>query len=137
METTPTIDEKRVKLAVEAMRKIDLGKLMKAYVGMFKAYAELAKKLGAIQMENEDAFQAIGYLGSTAPQLLKMLASKSQPAEFGTFIKAFMDLVEIAPKLDNLMMLSAKEKIEVGEKLEKIATTFEEMVNRPKKEEKK
>jgi len=81
--------------------------------------------------------RAIAYVGSTAPQLLKMLASKSQPAEFGTFIKAFMDLVEIAPKLDNLIMLSAKEKIEVGEKLEKIATTFEEMVNRPKEEEKK
>ncbi len=137
METMPTIDEKKVKLAVEAMRKIDLDKLMKAYVGMFKAYAELAKKLGSIQMENEDAFHAIAYLGSTAPQFLKMLASKSQPAEFGTFIKAFMDLVEIAPKLDNLMMLSAKEKIEVGEKLEKIAIAFEEMVNRPKEEEKK
>jgi hypothetical protein len=137
METAPAIDEEKVKSAMEAMRKIDLVKLMRAYVEMFEAYAALAKKLGAIQMENEDAFQAIAYLGSTAPQLLKMLASKSPPAEFGTFIKAFMDLIEIAPKLDNLMMLSAKEKIEVGEKLEKIATAFEEMVNKPQKEEKK
>jgi hypothetical protein len=126
----------KIKEAVEKISKIDILTFFEATNRMMKAYADLAKRIGHIQKENQEAFETMSYLGSIAPQMVRMLAERAPPEEFGAFIKAFMELLEIAPKLDSLMSLSAEEKIKVGEKLESIANTFEEMIKRTKEIEK-
>jgi hypothetical protein len=135
MEKKEEIDEDKLKVALEKVKGIDIDRLMKAFVDMLKAYAQLAKRVGTIQRDNEEAFESLTYLGSMAPQIVQMLAKKAPPAEFGAFIKAFMELLELAPKLDNIMKLSAEEKIEVGNKLENIANTLEQMISKVKEEE--
>jgi len=136
MEKEEEIDEEKLKTAVEKAKAVDIDKLMKAFVEMLRAYSEMAKRIGVIQRDNKDAFESLTYLSSIAPQIVKMLAKKAPPAEFGAFIQAFMDLVELAPKLNELMKLTAEEKIEVGERLEKIANTLEEMINKVSEEKK-
>lgn len=128
MEKETQLDVEKIKQAVEKAEKVDIDSLMKAFVQMLRVYAELARKIGTLQRDNKDAFEAIGYLGSIGPQIIQTLAKRTPPEELGAFIKAFMQLLEIAPKLDNIMKLSADEKIEVGELLEKIADTFDEML---------
>jgi len=130
MENKEEIDEEKLKDAIEKAKGVDIDKLMKAFVDMLKTYSEMAKRIGVIQRDNKDAFESITYLGSIAPQVVRMLAKKAPPAEFGAFIQAFMDLLELAPKLNELMKLPAEEKIEIGNRLEKIANTLEEMINK-------
>ena len=130
MENKEEIDEEKLKAAIEKAKGVDIDKLMKAFVDMLKTYSEMAKRIGVIQRDNKDAFESITYLGSIAPQVVRMLAKKAPPAEFGAFIQAFMDLLELAPKLNELMKLPAEEKIEIGNRLEKIANTLEEMINK-------
>jgi len=124
------IDEDRIQTAVEKAKGVDTEKLIRAFVEMLRAYSELAQRIGNIQKDNKEAFEAMTYLGSIAPQMLKMLSQKAPPAEFGAFIKAFMDLLELAPKLDELMKLPAEEKIALGKKIGEIASTLEEMINK-------
>jgi hypothetical protein len=136
MEKADMIDEEKLKEIAEKIKGIDISILMKAFVDLMKAYAEMAKRVGVIQRDNPDAFESLTYLGSIAPQIVQMLAKKAPAAEFGAFIKAFMELLELTPKLDHLMQLSAEEKIEVGEKLERIAKTLEEMIIKMEEEKK-
>lgn len=134
MATEVQIDEEKLKAAIEKAKTIDADKLMKAFVEMLKAYSEMAIRIGTVQRNNQDAFESLTYLGSIAPELVKMLAKKAPPAELGAFIQAFLDLVELAPKLDTLMSLSAEEKVEVGQKLGAIANTLEQMINKTPKQ---
>jgi len=137
MEKEAKINAEKVKMALESLKEVDVDKVMRAFVEILKVYGDLAKRIGVIQRDNKEAFEAITYISSMAPQIMQILAKKAPPAEFGAFIKAFMELLELAPKLDNLMKLSAEEKIEVGERVEKIANTFEEMINKMQEERKK
>lgn len=124
------IDEGKVQVALEKAKNVDIDKLMRAFIEMLKAYSELAQRIGSVQKDNKEAFESLNYLGSIAPEMLRMLSQKAPPAEFGAFIKAIMDLLELAPKLDELMKLPAEEKIEIGERLGEIASTLEEMMNK-------
>ncbi|MHA1628557.1 MAG: hypothetical protein ACTSVS_00015 [Candidatus Heimdallarchaeota archaeon] len=129
------INEEKLKEAHKAIEKIDTKSLMNAFIGILRAYADLAKRIGEIQRYNQEAFEAIQYLGLVAPKLLQELAKKSPPAEFGVFMKTLIDLVELAPKLNNIMELPAEEKINVGERLMGIADTLDEMLKKIQKEE--
>lgn len=124
------IDEDRIRAAVAKAKEVNVDRLMRAFVEMLKAYSDLAQRIGSIQKDNKEAFESLTYLGSIAPQMLKMLSEKAPPAEFGAFIIAFMDLLELAPKLDELMKLPAEEKIAIGKRLGEIASTLEEMINK-------
>lgn len=124
------IDEGKIQSAIAKAKEVDIDKLMRAFVEMLKAYSDLAQRIGTIQKDNNEAFESLTYLGSMAPQMVKMLSEKAPPAEFGAFIKAFMDLLELAPKLDELMKLPAEEKIEIGKRISEIAFTLEEMINK-------
>jgi hypothetical protein len=136
MEKEEEIDEEKLKTIVEKVKSIDLNKLMKAFVELLRAYSEMAKRVGVLQKDNPDAFEAINYLGSIAPQIVRLLAKKAPPAEFGAFIQAFMDLIELGPKLDKISELPAEEKIQIGEKLGKIADTLDEMIIKVQEQEK-
>ncbi|RLI21526.1 hypothetical protein DRO54_03510 [Candidatus Bathyarchaeota archaeon] len=129
------IDEEKLKEALKAIEKIDIKSLMNAFIGILRAYADLAKRIGKIQKDNQEAFEAMQYLGLVAPKLLQELAKKSPPAEFGVFVKTLIDLVELAPKLNNIMELSAEEKINVGERLMSIANTLDGMLKKMQEEE--
>lgn len=131
------LDEEKIREAVEKIEKIDINSLFRAFIQMLRVYGEMGKKIGTVQRDNEDAFEAISYLGSIAPQFMQILAKKAPPAELGAFIKSFMELLELAPKLENIMKLSADEKIEVGERLEKIANTLEETFKKIEEKENK
>lgn len=131
------LDEAKIREAVKKAEKIDVKSLFRAFTQMLRVYGEMGKKIGTIQKDNKDAFEALIYLGSIAPQFMQILAKKAPPAELGAFIKAFLELLELAPKLENLMKLSAEEKIQVGERLEKIADTLEEMFKKIEEESNK
>jgi len=136
MKNEGEIDTEKLKIAVETAKKLDIVSLMRAVVEMLKAYSDMAKRIGIIQRDNKEAFEALTYLGSMAPQIVKALAKKAPPEEFGAFIQAFMDLLELSPKLDKIMELPAEEKIEIGERLEKIANTLEEIISKVSEEKK-
>jgi len=130
------IEEEKLKAALEKAKSVDIDKMMRAFVEMFRAYSEMIKRIGLLERDNKDAFDSMAYLGSIAPQFLKALAKRAPPAEFGAFIQAFLDLFEIAPKLDEIMKLPAEEKIQIAEKLGKIADTLEEMIIRVENQKK-
>lgn len=124
------IDEGKVKEALEKVKNVDVSRLSMAFVQILRVYAELATKIGQIQKDNPEAFESMAYLGMIAPQLIKKLAKEAPPQEFGAIVQAFFELVELGPKLEHIMELPADEKIEIGEKLSKIANIVEEMVKR-------
>jgi hypothetical protein len=136
MEKEEEISEEKLKAIAEKVKNIDLNTLMKAFVEMLRAYSEMAIRVGVLQRDNQDAFEAINYLGSIAPQVMRLLAKKAPPAELGAFIQAIMDLIEIGPKLDKLNEAPAEDKIQIGEKLGKIADALEEMINKVPEQEK-
>ncbi len=130
LEPEETIDEAKVKDALEKIKDINIDKLILAFVQTLRVYGDLATRMGQIQKDNPEAFDSMQYLSLIAPQLMKKLAKEAPPQEFGAFIKAFFDLLELGPKLDQINDLPADEKIEIGKKLFQIASVLEEMVKK-------
>jgi len=130
MESIPAPERKQLEEVAKSIDEIDIFKLMRSAVDLLKAYAEFTKKLGEIQLANEESLRILLELGEKAPALFKSLAEKSDPSEFGVIIKTFLELFDLAPKLDNLMALSGEEKIELGENLRRIADTINKMLRK-------
>ena len=89
METEEPIDEEKLKVAVEKAKTVDTDKLLKAFVEMLRAYSEMAKRIGIIQRDNQDAFESLTYLGSIAPAIVKLLAKKTPLPNLGLSFKLF------------------------------------------------
>ena len=130
IENLGNVDTEKIKDALEKVKDIDTISLSRTFVKLLKVYASFGKSIGELQKENEDTFQSLAYLGSVAPQLFQALAKKSPPAELGAFVKTMMNLMEVAPKMNKMMDLSADEKIELGTQLEDIANDLEVMVDK-------
>lgn len=126
------IDAEKIQEALKKVEEIDAYKLFNTLVQMLRLYGEMGKRIGTLQRDNQDTFEAIGYLGSIAPQFMQALAKKSPPEELGVLVKTFLELFELSPKLENMMKLSAEEKIKIGERLIDIANTLEEMMEKVK-----
>jgi len=129
MEKEVKLNGEKIKEAYEKAKDIDIVSLLKTFIQLLKVYGYFGKKIGILQTENKDAFEAITYLGSIAPDFMDSVAKKSPPEEFGVFAKAFLELMEVAPKMDMIMELSGEEKIATGDQILEITRTFEEMLN--------
>ena len=130
MEKEVKPNGEKIKEAYEKAKDIDIVSLLKTFIQLLKVYGDFGKKIGILQTENKDAFEAINYLGSIAPDFMHTVAKKSPPEEFGVFAKAFLELVEVTPKMEMIMELSGEEKIAVGGQILEIADAFEEMLNK-------
>jgi hypothetical protein len=126
-----SVTEESIKSAVadidKIAKEIDIGGVFKVFISLLRAYGSFAKAIGTIEKTNTSSYEALLYLGQNAPQVMSILAQKSPPEEFGAFMKLALRLVEIGPKLDTIMTLSAEEKIQMGEELERISNEFDEL----------
>jgi hypothetical protein len=118
----------------EIERNSQEGKLTKdeakGLVEMFKyllnAYGQFAETLGNIQQTHKEAFASMFSLESAIrlPKVLSELSEK-QPELGKLLTEILIKLTTLLPKLSNLMNLSAKEKVELGEQLKLLAKDFD------------
>lgn len=120
----------------ETERNSKEGKLTKdeakGLVEMFKyllnAYGQFAETLGRIQQTHKEAFTSMFSLESAIrlPEILNELSEKRP--ELGKLLtEILIKLSTFLPRLGNLMNLSAKEKVELGEQLKYLAKDFDEI----------
>jgi len=104
----------------------------KGLVEMFKyllnAYGQFAETLGAIQQTHKEAFASMFSLESAIklPEMLSELSEK-QPELGKLLTEMLIKLSTFLPRLSNLMSLSAKEKVELGEHLKSLAKDFDKI----------
>jgi len=120
----------------EIERNSNEGKLTsdeaKGLVEMFKyllnAYGQFAETLGNIQQTHKEAFASMFSLESAIrlPEMLNEL-SKKQPELGKLLTEILIKLSAFLPRLNNLMNLSAKEKVELGEHLKLLAKDFDKI----------
>jgi len=120
----------------ETERNSQEGKLTKdeakGLVEMFKyllnAYGQFAETLGKIQQTHKEAFASMFSLESAIklPEMLSELSEK-QPELGKLLTEVLIKLSTFLPRLSNLMSLSAKEKVELGEHLKSLAKDFDKI----------
>jgi hypothetical protein len=104
----------------------------KGLVEMFKyllnAYGQFAGTLGNIQQTHKEAFASMFSLESAIrlPEILSELSEK-QPELGKLLTEILIKLSAFLPRLSNLMNLSAKEKVELGEHLKLLAKDFDKI----------
>lgn len=104
----------------------------KELVEMFKylldAYGQFAETLGRIQQTHKEAFESMFSLESAIklPEMLSELSEK-QPELGKLLTEILIKLSTFLPRLSNLMSLSAKEKVELGEHLKFLAKDFDKI----------
>ena len=90
MEKEVKLNGEKIKEAYEKAKDIDIVSLLKTFIQLLKVYGYFGKKIGILQTENKNAFEAITYLGSIAPDFMDSVAKKSPPEEFGVFCKGIL-----------------------------------------------
>lgn len=127
----PLVSEETIKSATEKITqiadKIDMKGIFYVFTSLLRAYGSFAKALGTIEKTNAASYEALLYLGQNAPQIMSILAKKSQPEEFGAFMQLTLKLIDITPKLDKIATAPAEEKIQVGTELESIANEYDSL----------
>ena len=101
----------------------------KALVEMYKylldAYGQFAETLGKIQQMHKEAFESMFSLESTIklPEMLSEMSEKKP--ELGKLLtELLVKMTTSLPRLSNLMNLSSKEKIQLGQHLKSLARDF-------------
>ncbi len=121
-------EKEKMKRAVELAKRVDITSLVKVFVSLLRAYGNMAKAVGTIQLEHKDSFEALTYLGVVAPQLMERIVEKAPPEIVGLFMKILMKMTVLGPKMGKIMELPAKEKVKIGEELNDYAEDFEKLL---------
>jgi hypothetical protein len=129
-----TVSEESIKDATKAIDKIadkiDMKGVFSVFTSLLRAYGIFSKALGTIEQTDASSYEALMYLGQNAPQIMSILAKKSPPEEFGTFMQLTLKLIEITPKMEKISTLSAEEKIQLGTELESIANEYDALLKK-------
>ena len=125
-EKTP---EEELKGFVKTFEQIKKEDLLNMLVETLCLYGDYVQGLGQIHKKYNNVFQATKDFTKTpiSPQLVGFLADKATPEMAGIFLKIMLKLNSIAPQMNKLMDLSAKEQIELGEAIKSIAEDFEKL----------
>ena len=121
-------EEEKIKRAVELAEKVDITSLVKVFVSLLRAYGNMAKAIGTIQLEYKESFEALTYLGIVAPRLMERVVEKAPPDVVGLFMKILMKMTVLGPKMGKIMELPAEEKVKIGEELNAYAEDFEKLL---------
>jgi cell fate (sporulation/competence/biofilm development) regulator YlbF (YheA/YmcA/DUF963 family) len=102
--------------------------LVEMFKYILKAYGQFAETLGNIQQTHKEAFASMFSLESAIrlPEVLSELSEK-QPELGKLLTEMLIKLTTLLPRLSNLMSLSAKEKVELGEHLKYLAKDFDKI----------
>ena len=121
------VSEGELKRASEIAQKVDMATLFSVVTSFMRVLGEFAERMGTIEKENPESYEAIMFFGRMAPQIMEVLAEKSPPEEIGAFIKLTSKLIALGPKLDKIGELPAEEKISVGKELKHIADEYDRL----------
>ena len=119
--------EEELRRAFEVAQKVDLKTLFYVVTSFMRVLGEFAERVGTIEKEHPESYEAIMFFGRMAPQIMNVLAEKSPPEEIGAFIKLTSKLIALGPKLDKIGELPAEEKISVGKELKQIADEYDRL----------
>jgi hypothetical protein len=107
------IEAEKSKSTIPAVEELDGMIEMVRYV--LDAYGNFAEKLGTIQRDHKDAFDAMMSPSSIMqlPDMLSKLSEKN-PELNNLLTKIFIKMSTFLPQIGNLMNLTAEEKIKLG-----------------------
>lgn len=96
---------------------------------LLDAYGFFAERLGNIQKAHKEAFESMFSLKSAMeiPEMLGEMAEKA-PELNELFTRIFIRMASFLPQINNLMNLSATDKIKLGKNLKLIAKDFDEVL---------
>lgn len=108
------IEAKKSKSTIPTVEELDGMIEMVRYV--LDAYGNFAEKLGTIQRDHKDAFDAMMSPSSIMqlPDMLSKLSEKKNPELNNLLTKIFIKMSTFLPQIGNLMNLTAEEKIKLG-----------------------
>lgn len=103
--------------------------LTEMYRNIFEAYGQFVETLGTIQQTHREAYETMSS-PATAARLPEMLSELSvqQPELNQLFTRILIKLSTYTPMLNNMMNLSAVDKIQLGRNLKSLASDFDELL---------
>jgi hypothetical protein len=108
-------------------QKINIDDISKLLFSTVKEFGGFLNRLGEIEKESKISFGKFAEL-SKDPAFFSSLFASAPPEKVGNLIKNLFKFVELTPKINQAMGLSAEEKIELGKKLEELANTLKPLV---------
>lgn len=110
-------------------QEINIDNISKLLFLTVKEFGRFLNRLGEIEKESRISFGKFAEL-SKDPAFFSSLFAGAPPEKVGNLIKSLFKFVELTPKINQAMSLSAEEKIELGKKLEEFANTLEPLVEK-------
>jgi hypothetical protein len=99
------------------------------YRSLLDAYGQFAETLGRIQQTHQEAYTSMFSIAMATrlPEMLSDMSNK-MPELGKLFTRIFVKLASYLPSLNNLMNLSGKDKIQLGQNLKSLARDFGELL---------
>lgn len=104
--------------------------LVELYKSIFDVYGSFAETLGKIQQTHKEAYENMTSLDTAAkfPEMLSEIAEK-KPELNKLFTDIFVRMMTLLPQTNNLMNLSAENKIKLGGNLKLLAKDFGKLLD--------
>lgn len=109
----------------KALATFDMDKTMHYFIGLLGMLGEMASKIGELEKENSEVPAIIKLINDNPRLFLNRILERASGNEVKALIMAMLRLDELTPKIANLFVLTADEKIAVGKELESISKEIE------------
>jgi hypothetical protein len=111
------------------LTKDEVKGLAEMYKYLLDAYGQFAEALGRIQQTHQEAYTSMFSIEAAAklPEMLSAMSDKA-PELSKLLTRVFVKLATFLPSLNNLMNLSATDKIQLGQNLKSLARDFNELI---------
>jgi len=108
----------------------EVGGMIEMVRYVLDAYGSFAEKLGTIQRDHKDAFEAMMSPSSLMqlPEMLSKLSEKN-PELNSMLTMMFIKMSTFLPQISNLMNLTAEEKIKLGKNLKSITKDIDALLD--------
>jgi hypothetical protein len=124
-------DEEKLKKAIEVLKKTDFNAMSNLIILMLREYGRSIKAMGTLENNHKEAIEAIEIIGEY-PEVMEEAMKKAPPEEIGLFTRIMIEMSMIQAQIEKFKDLPPKEKIALGEKIERISNELEQL---SKKEE--
>lgn len=108
-------------------QKINIDDISKLLFSAIKEFGRFLNRLGKIEKESKISFSKLAEL-SKDPAFFSSLFASAPPEKVGNLIQSLLKFVELTPKINQAMSLSAEEKIELGKKVEELVNALKPLV---------
>jgi len=113
--------------------KEELDGMMEMIRYLLDAYGTFAEKIGTIQRDHKNAYEAMMSPTSMmqVPEMLNKLSEKNQELS-NLLTKIFLKMSTCLPQVANLMNLNAEDKIKLGKNLKSLARDIDTLLDMSK-----